>query len=195
MEERACGTLATCCLTEIFYWILVKNDDNNNTNFPIEDFFLGATMSIKTSNKDFKQGLASLGIRNSKEAARAFRAAYNQEPLNAYHISYYGLTLVLENENIEHGIALCREAVKSVPFEPEFYHNLSRAYLKGGQRKRALATLHEGLAFNHNSKLLKTELAQVNLRRKPFFNLLSRNNFLNQIMGRVTYIFVKNRAP
>jgi tetratricopeptide (TPR) repeat protein len=152
-------------------------------------------MPVKTTNKDFKQGLACLGIQSSREAFRAFRAAYNQEPLNAYHLSYYGLTLVLENDNVEQGIALCREAIQLIPFQPEFYQNLSRDYLKAGQRKRALATLHEGLAFNHNNKLLKTELAQINLRRKPFFNFLSRNNFLNQITGRVTYLFLKNRAP
>jgi tetratricopeptide (TPR) repeat protein len=152
-------------------------------------------MSNETTNKVFQRGLTFLQINNSAQAFRAFRAAYKQEPLNAYHISYFGLTLTMENENVEQGIALCREAVQLMPFEPEFYLNLSRVYLKAGRRKRALDTLLEGLAFKQNNKLLKSELARIDLRRKPLLTFLSRANFLNQIMGRMTYLFHKNHTP
>jgi predicted Zn-dependent protease len=152
-------------------------------------------MSGDLTNRAFAQGLSSLRISHFAEAFYAFRTAYREDPRNPHHLSYYGLTVGLEDGNVEQGISLCREAVHLVPFEPEFYLNLSRVYMKAGSRKQALGILHEGLALNHKSRLLKSELARIDLRRKPFFSFLHRDNFLNQIIGRLTYRSPKTPAP
>jgi len=148
-------------------------------------------MYVGVTNKAFTCGLASLRTSNFTEAFEAFRMAHREDPLNPHHLSYYGLTLALEDGNIDQGIVLCRQAVRLTPFEPEFYLNLSRVYMKGGRRKQALDTLREGLELNLKSKLLKSELARIDARRKPFFSFLHRDNILNRIMGRITYLFHK----
>ncbi len=146
------------------------------------------------TNKAFTFGLASLRTSNFTEAFEAFRTAHQEDPLNPHHLSYYGLTLALEDGNVDQGIVLCRQAVRLTPFEPEFYLNLSRVYMKAGRRKQALETLREGLALNLKSKLLKSELARIDARRKPFFSFLSRDNILNRIIGKITYQFHKKPA-
>lgn len=152
-------------------------------------------MHDNTTNNAFTLGLASLKTCNYTEAFEAFRTAHKEDPLNPRHLSYYGLTLALEDGNVDQGIVLCRQAVHLTPFEPEFYLNLSRAYMKGGRRKQALEILREGLALNLKSKLLKSELARVDARRKPFFSFLSRDNFLNKTIGKLTYWFHKKPTP
>ena len=134
-------------------------------------------------------------ISHFKEAFGTFRTAHKEDPRDPHNLSYYGLTVALEDGNIEQGIVLCREAIHLAPFEPEYYLNLSRVYMKAGHRKQALVTLNEGLALNNKSKLLKSELARVDLRRKPFFGFLHRDNLLNRILGKLTYQFHRKRKP
>ena len=134
-------------------------------------------------------------ISHFAEAFGDYRTAQKEDPRNPHHLSYYGLTVALGDGNIEQGIVLCREAIHLAPFEPEFYLNLSRVYMKAGHRKQALVTLIEGLALNNESKLLKSELAQVDLRRKPFFGFLHRDNLLNRVTGKLTYPFHRKHTP
>ena len=152
-------------------------------------------MHVNTTNNTFTLGLDSLKANNFQEAFEAFRTAHKEDPLNPHHLSYYGLTLALGEGNFDQGILLCRQAIHLTPFEPQFYVNLSRAYMKAGRRKQALETLREGLALNLKGKLLKSELARIDARRKPFFPRLSRNNFLNRVIGKLTYQFHKKSTP
>jgi tetratricopeptide (TPR) repeat protein len=152
-------------------------------------------MSTDLTSRVFSQGLTSFRVNNFREAFGAFRSAHQGDPRNPRYLSYYGLTVALEDENVEQGIQICREAIHLVPFEPEFYLNLSRVYMKAGKRKQALGILQEGLALNHKSKLLASEFAKIDLRRKPFFSLLHRDNILNKILGKLTYRFRRKNRP
>ena len=77
-------------------------------------------MSVDLTSRIFSQGLTSFRINNFRGAFGAFRSAHQGDPRNPRYLSYYGLTVALQDENVEQGIQICREAIHLVPFEPEF---------------------------------------------------------------------------
>jgi hypothetical protein len=96
------------------------------------------------------------------------------------------LILALTDDNIQDAINFCRGAILRA-YEPEFYVNLSKVYAKGGQRKKALETLVEGMNHDKHNPLLRMELRRLGPRRKPPISFLSRDHVLNKSLGRLTY--------
>jgi tetratricopeptide (TPR) repeat protein len=144
-------------------------------------------MKADLTQEIFSQGLDYLRKNRIPEAANAFRRAFKTDPDNPRHLSYYGLILALAEENVPDGINFCRAAILRAAYEPEFYVNLCRVYCKGGQRKKALETLLEGMKFDKNNALLRMEMRRLGARRKPLLSFLSRDHILNKSLGRLTY--------
>ena len=67
--------------------------------------------------------------------------------------------------------------------------------MKAGKRKQALGILQEGLALNQKASFWHQSLPKIDLRRKPFFSLLHRDNILNKILGKLTYQFRRKDRP
>jgi predicted Zn-dependent protease len=144
-------------------------------------------MNVDLSREVFSQGLEYLRKNRIPEAANAFRRAFKMDPDNPRHLSYYGLILALSDNNIADAINFCRAAVLRAAYEPEFYVNLCKVYTRGGQRKKALETLVEGMNFDKNNTLLRMEMKRLGARRKPLISFLSRDHILNKSLGRLTY--------
>ncbi|MEW5975263.1 MAG: tetratricopeptide repeat protein [Acidobacteriota bacterium] len=144
-------------------------------------------MPTNSVESTFQQGLDLLRRNRIPEAANALRAAFKQDPENPRYLSYYGLIIALAEGNFQDGINFCRAAILRAAYEPEFYINLCRVYHRGGQRKRALETLIEGLGFDSRNALLKSEMKRLGTRRPPCLRFLPRDHFLNKTLGRLTY--------
>ncbi len=152
-------------------------------------------MPVDTSTQtNFSQGIEYLKTNQLEAAANAFRRAFKNDPENPRYLSYYGLIIALHEHNYQDGVNFCRAAIMRAAYEPEFYLNLCRVYSKGGQRKKALETLVEGLSFDPDSSPLKLEMKRLGSRRKPLVSFLPRSHFLNRSIGRLTYQFRRVRS-
>lgn len=144
-------------------------------------------MTADLAREVFAQGLDYLRKNRIPEAANAFRRAFKMDSENPRHLSYYGLILALADNNVQDAINFCRAAILRAAYEPEFYVNLCRVYVRGGQRKKALETLVEGMNFDKSNTLLRMEMKRLGTRRKPIISFLSRDHVLNKSLGRFTY--------
>jgi tetratricopeptide (TPR) repeat protein len=158
-----------------------------------------ASKEIKMSHdepaKAFAQGLDLLKRNRLGESANAFRLAFKKDPENPRYLSYYGLIVALAEDNLQDGINFCRAAIHRASFEPDFFVNLSKVYIKAGQRKKALETLVEGLNFDKSETRIMVEMKRIGVRRKPILRFLPRNHVLNKALGKFTYPFRKRRRP
>jgi hypothetical protein len=85
------------------------------------------------------------------------------------------------------GLELCRHAVQVQPFQPENYLNLAATYLLVGNRRLAVKAMREGLRIDSTHAGLVDLNRQLGIRRTPPVPFLSRDNPLNQLLGRLTY--------
>lgn len=144
-------------------------------------------MNADITREIFLQGMDYLRKNRIPEAANAFRRVFKMDPDNPRHLSYYGLAVALADDNLQDAINFCRAAILRAAYEPEFYLNLCRVYNKAGQRKKALEALVEGLNFDRNNSLLRTEMKRMGARRRPLISFLPREHILNKSLGRLTY--------
>jgi len=134
----------------------------------------------------FEQGLIYLHQNRPAEAANAFRAAFKSNPDNPVYLSYYGLIVAMAENCLQDGLTFCQAAIQRAPYQAELYLNLSRIYQQSHQRRKALETLLNGMSYD-KSQILKREFRRLGVRRKPFFQKLSRDNPLNYLVGKFTY--------
>ena len=151
-------------------------------------------MPAESHQRTFQQGLQYLRQNHLAEASNAFRALFKTEPDEPCYLSYYGLIVALHEKNFQDGINFCRAAILRASCEAELYVNLCRVYARGGQRKKALETLVEGLKFASDKPSILTEMRRMGCRRKPVLRFLPRDHFLNKSLGKFTYQFRKTAA-
>jgi len=144
-------------------------------------------MATHSVQETFDLGMEYLKQNRILEASNAFRKALKTDPDNPHFLSYYGLILAIGEGNFQDAINFCRAAILKAAHDPELYVNLCRVYSKAGQRKKALETLLEGLHQDRGNQRLLLEMKKMGCRRKPVFNFLSRDHFLNKTVGRLTY--------
>jgi hypothetical protein len=116
-------------------------------------------------------------------------AGMQKEPgkLPGRYYSYLGYGMAVRQKRIEEGIKLCRYGIKVEFFHPENYANLARTYVLAGRRAAAAKTLAKGLEIDaKNPDLLKLQ-ETMGARKPPVLSFLSRNNFLNKILGRIRH--------
>ena len=79
---------------------------------------------------------------------------------------------------VTEGLDLCQEAVRQDPDEPLCYLNLAKAYM----------AIHRGMRLRspHRQRLLDY-YKTIGVRRKPVLAFLSRDNPLNEFLGRLSW--------
>jgi predicted Zn-dependent protease len=128
-----------------------------------------------------------------QEAANSFRAAFKENPDNPFFLSYYGLIVAIQENCLQDGITFCRAAIQRAPYEAELYLNLSRVFQFARQRQKALEALVQGVSSVPDNQTLKKEMKRLGMRRKPFFQGLSRDHLLNRCLGKLTYRWKKSQ--
>jgi tetratricopeptide (TPR) repeat protein len=129
----------------------------------------------------FDEGLRLLGESNILAALACFEKAYAVEKTPKTK-SYLAYCIATERGQITEAVSLCQAAIKAEPDNPEHYLNLGRVYLKAKRKDEAIAELRRGLSFGANQDI-KDILEGLGLRKKPVFQFLPRNNFLNKYTG------------
>jgi len=121
------------------------------------------------------------------EAATAFKAAFEGDQKEPKYMSYYGFCLVKTGKMPREGLRLCEEACKKEFFRPELFLNLGRAYMLGGNKRKAHQAYRKGLSIDRDNRAIINELRNMGVRKKPVFPFLERKNPLNKIAGKILY--------
>ena len=140
-------------------------------------------------------GLARFAALDLLGAHAAFERAHRAAPRDPRAMSWYGVTLVLVERNITLGISLCDQALRVSPTEPEYLLNSARVHLALHQRQRAARAITRGLdAWPDHPELQAAQLA-LGTRQAPVISILSRNNPLNRLLGRLRHRWATRNRP
>lgn len=146
--------------------------------------------STYPSGKD-PEGLEELLARGDEAYERgdriaahaAYREAQRFDGNSPQVLSRLGLTLTLIARDELKGVAFCEEAIRRGGEDPDALWRLSVVYLATFRKERAIQTLRRGLRIDPRHHRLLATIDGLNLRRKPVIPFLSRNNFLNRVLG------------
>ena len=138
--------------------------------------------------KDFIDGLACLRKDDYAGALVLFRAAdEGAEPGDSYrsrYTSFHGLARVHLGDSS--GVKLCRKAAAGELHDADVYCNLALLEHRLKNRESAWTALRRGLRIDPSHAGLKRLQADMQLRRRhALLPGLSRNNFLNRLLGRL----------
>jgi tetratricopeptide (TPR) repeat protein len=150
-------------------------------------------MLLKTAEQSFTKGLAALKAGQPKKALALFEAAIEIERRHGAtqsqprYLSFYGLCIGMEENHLNEGIRVCRDALTREFYNPDLYWNLGRLQLKAGRRKEAFKTLQSGRRLQPGHFGITGELKRMGVRRRPFLRFLSRANPINVLLGKMTW--------
>lgn len=140
-------------------------------------------MTSVTPKEAFIQGKNYLNEDNLDKALKSFEKAYKADPNNPEYMSYLGMCKALRGGEIGLARELCTAAIKKEFFKAEYYYNLGRVYIAGGNKKVAVKILLKGLRHDPDNKPINTLLEDLGFRRKPVIPALPRTNFVNKYLG------------
>lgn len=115
------------------------------------------------------------------------------EPFPGYFYSFLGVAMSRAEGRKREGVELARYGVELEPRDPENRLNLARAYLLIHNRRRAVKQLNIGLRISPGNQALRELRERIGYRRRPFIPFLSRDFFLNQWIGRMTWRMERQR--
>ena len=126
------------------------------------------------------------------EALKLFGGYLELNPDSALALSYSGMLKAVQGGQVMQGMSLCQQALKKDPREVLCYLNLAKAYLTSGDRYLCVRTLHRGLKIRSpHRELLLNFHKTIGVRRSPVIPFLSRNNPVNNLLGRLTWTLKK----
>ena len=100
------------------------------------------------------------------------------------YLSFYGLCLVLERNEVHEGLRYCREAMTLESFNADIRCNLGRVLLRAGRRRQAYRCFVRGLNLEPGHSKILGALKTMGIRRRPVVPFLARANPLNVLLGR-----------
>lgn len=131
---------------------------------------------IKRGIQEAKCGNTSVGLELFQNAASILKTPEAK--------AWFGYCLVVEENYVQTGIALCQEALIKNPKLSDGYLALGKIYLHKGNRKQAIEILQQGLKEAQDHEILMF-LESIGARKKPPFPFLSRNHGINIFLGRL----------
>ena len=120
------------------------------------------------------------------------RLAESGEPsdgLPGLFYSYLGYGIARCQGKVKEGLKLCKHSIKVEFYEPENYLNLARTCILGKDRPGAVRAVRDGLKVDPQNLDLLTLYRDLGIRKEPVLPFLSRNNPLNQLLGRIRAAF------
>lgn len=145
--------------------------------------------------KEFLEGMRELQHHDFMQARECFRRLGlkhipDDDPYFNLYLSYYGLTLILLQE--EKGLNLCRRAAHFIDmgrfgqvneYNSDIIYNLAVAEKTLGNRRCVVDAIKRGLSINSAHRGLNNLQREIGTRRTPIFSSLSRDHFLNRVLG------------
>ena len=125
--------------------------------------------------------------RRGLDLLRAVAAEKEQHgDLPSQFYSYLGFGIARYDHRFEEGLRLCRHAVKR-DHQPENYLNLARTHMLKGDRKNAVRAVGTGLKIDPRYPRLRELWRELGVRKRPVLRFLSRDHFLNRILGKLRH--------
>ena len=149
-------------------------------------------MIYKPAEVSFRKGVQAMKS-NQTEAMAFFEASLlldsraQKSSGQPRYRSYYGLCLSSTKGKMKEALKLCRKACEDEFYNYEVWFNLGKVEHEAGNRHKAHKALVRALRLSPSKAEIKEELKRLGLRRPPVFSFLSRDHFLNRIIGRMTY--------
>ena len=136
-----------------------------------------------------KRALAALDEDDCDTALRLLHAVYGKgiEGMPAEGLSAYGLCLARVEKKNKIGIDYCNRAIGLQSYDSGHYINLIKLYLHAKSRKRAVEILEKGMKLLPKDEALLQMRTDMKYRAPSPIGFLHRDNFLNQILGRLRY--------
>jgi len=140
------------------------------------------------------EGLAAFAARQLEVAHHAFERAHRRDTRDPRAMSWYGVTLVLVERNINLGTSLCDQAVRA-RVDPELLLNQARVALALRQRERAVRAVERGLELWPEHPGLRQAREVMGSRRQAVLPFLARANPVNRLLGRLRHRWQHRRSP
>lgn len=139
---------------------------------------------------DYYKGISHYHSGEYQHALPLFKSALSHSskinPKYYLCLSYCGLTQIFLGD-YELGIKQCIQASENEMMNGDVFYNLAIAARTQKDRKLSLGAIQDGLKVERrNDKLIRLKKL-VGYRRKPKLTFLSRDHFLNIILGKLTY--------
>jgi len=113
---------------------------------------------------------------------RACESVSHGHSLFSKYYSYYGFSCLLSGQH--EAIDLCRQAVKSSPFDGDICMNLARAEIFLENRNGALDVIKTGLCFSSEHAGLQKLKIKLGVRKRKPLPFLPRNNPVSNALGK-----------
>ncbi|MCB1197833.1 MAG: hypothetical protein KDK51_05625 [Deltaproteobacteria bacterium] len=140
-----------------------------------------------------ERGIDLIENNNDKETAhKLFKQAYDFFPSNPKINSWLGYTYGTYLDKVALGLKHCKMATDTGEPDALFYRNLGKLYLLQKNKRSAIGAFAKGLQIEKTNSAILKEWSVLGFRRKPFFNFLPRDNFLNKTIGKITWKFSKH---
>jgi tetratricopeptide (TPR) repeat protein len=146
---------------------------------------------IPSAEESYRNGLEALSLGRRTEAMALFEAAIEIERRRSTgrpqprYLSFYGLCLAVEKNEIREGLRYCREALTLENFNADIRCNLGRVLLRAGRRREAYKCFSRGLGLEPDHAASLGALTQMGIRRRPILPFLARRNPINVFLGRL----------
>jgi len=139
---------------------------------------------------EIELGKAYIKEKNYKEASHYLRKAllfYQDDPNRTPGIllTCYGYATAMGEKNLKDGIAFCRKGLQRKELTPETFLYLAELLLLNRERGEAYKTLEEGNRLFKGNARITERLKTFGVRKKPIVPILSRNNPVNKVLGKI----------
>ncbi len=142
-------------------------------------------------------GLAYIQEKNLSEAIGCFRRAmevYGENP-PAELLSYYGYCLATLEGRIAEGLNFCQRALRMEMNRADFFLNIGRVELKGGQKSRAVQAFMRGMRIDKHNRQIVEQMRALGFRSRPVLPFFPRSHPINKFLGRLRYRLKFGRKP
>jgi len=136
---------------------------------------------------EFQQGIQLLRDGYPADAYDCFNRAVELEQLNAYYLSFLGVSEARGHKNWAAAADLCETALRLKRNEAQFYLNLGEVYVSAGRRKDAVRVLDKGLIYFIDDPRIRRARAELGRRRSSVLPFLERGHFLNRSLGKIRH--------
>ena len=131
----------------------------------------------------FSQAMELLSRNHVRAALTRYEQALEISPNNPVYLSYYGLCVAIEKQDIASGLRLCERAVKMDPRNPVNRVNLGKVYRLKGDNSRAYQSFLGAWKTDKTHPSAAVELSRMGIRRPPVLPFLRRSHWLNKKLG------------
>jgi Tfp pilus assembly protein PilF len=118
-------------------------------------------------------------------AEAALRQGLERVPDHPECTAYLAVCLAAGQRKFVTAEKLVRNIISNNPYDPTAWYALGRVNLLGGRREQAFQNFRKARQVSRDDAQVAAIVAEMDPRRGPMLPFLSRDNFLNIILGRL----------